>query len=157
MSNTLNNQIIAQMYAQESGDPFLALLTIDHEDFVSPIRLVNDMQDVISRGNTFQAFPFRFRLSPDDGESRREVSIDVDNTTLEFMDEFRSTTSPLSVTIEMILASTPDTVVQTYDNLKTAGLTYNKTAVKFTLLADDFLNTKMTSESYDPQNFPGLF
>lgn len=157
MPNNLSNTLLAQLYAQESADPFLCLLTISHADFAQDIRLVNNTEDITSRGDLYQAFAFKVRLAADDKDARRDVSVELDNASLEFIDELRSITSPLSVKLELILASQPDVVQIEQGNLKTEGFTYNKTSIRFTLTLDDFLNTKMTSESYDPQNFPGLF
>ena len=157
MPNNLSNELIAQLYAQESADPFFCLITVSHDDFAEDIRLVNNMENVTSRGEIYQAFAFKFRLAPDDGEARRDVQIDIDNASLELITELRSVTSPLGVKLEFVLNSDPDTVQMVQDNLRSAGFVYNRSSIKFTLTLDDFLNTKMTSESYDPQNFPGLF
>lgn len=157
MSNTLSNQLLAQIYAQESGDPFLTLLTLEHDSLATPIRLVNNIVDIESRGDTYSAFAFKTRLPADDGESKREVILELDNASLELIDELRSVDSPVSVKIELILASIPDTVQMSLENLEMSGISYSTKTIKATLRLDDFLNTALTSETYDPKTFPGLF
>jgi Domain of unknown function (DUF1833) len=151
----LSNNVLSQLYGAQSDDPFLMLLT-----FTAPletIRLANNTQDVISRGETYFAFPMKIRLPADDGESNREVDLELDNTTIELIDLIRTITSPVPAKIEMVLASDPNTVQVLIEDLKMKGATYNKNSLSVKLVFDGFLNTAMTSESYTPSNFPGLF
>jgi hypothetical protein len=155
--NNLTPELIAQLYAQESGDPFLSLITMEHPDFAEPIRLVNNSVNIISRGETFLAFPMKIRLPVDDGESAREFQIDLDNVSLELVTSIRSVTTQIGLKIEMILASLPDEVQISIDELKIQSITYDKLRVTARVVLDNFLNTEMTSERYGPKNFPGLF
>lgn len=157
MANALSSQLLAQLYGQESNDPFLALLTLSHEDFTSDIYLVNNTVDVVSRGKTFLAFPFRFRFPVDDGETVREFSIDFDNVGLDLIPSIRSVTSEISVKLELVLASLPNDVQITQQDLKIQKIDYNATKISAKLIFDDFLNTQMTSEIYAPSSYPGLF
>jgi hypothetical protein len=156
MANQLSPELIHQLLSQESNDPFLTLLTLSHDSF-STIRLVNNTTDVVSRTETFIAFPFKIRFPVDDGESVREFSIDFDNVSLDLVDEIRSVTSPISIVIELVLSSIPDDVQMIQDNLKIQTITMNKHRVSAKIIVDDFLNIEMTGERYEPSNFPGLF
>lgn len=156
MSN-LSPELIAQLYAQESGDPFLTLITLNHPTFTSPIRLVNNSVNIVSRGNTFLAFPMKIRLPADDGETSREFQLEMDNVSLQLIESVRSITTSMDMTLEMILASIPDEVQISIDELKVHTITYNKTKIVAKVALDNFLNVEMTSERYGPQNFPGLF
>jgi hypothetical protein len=157
MSNTISPELLAQMYGQESGDPFLMLVTLSHADFISTQRLCNNNVDIISRGNTYTAFPMKISLPMDDGETAREVKIDFDNVGRELIDEIRSITTPINVVIEMVLASNPSQVQISLEELQIKNISYNKSKISARLFMDSFLNTAMTSEQYTPQNFPGIF
>jgi hypothetical protein len=157
VSNAISNELLAQLYANESSDPFLMLVTLSHPDFVSTQRLVNNTVDIVSNGETFTAFPMKIGLPVDDGETAREVQITFDNVGRDLIDEIRSITSPIDVTLEMVLASNPDQVQITLGELKIRSIGYNKSTITARLFMDDFLNTAMTSEKYDPQTFPGIF
>ena len=157
MANQLSPELIAQLYAQESSDPFLTLLTLTHASFAAPIRLVSNNVDVISRGETYIAFPMKVRLPVDDGESAREVQIVFDNVSLLLTEEIRSVTTEIGVTMELILASMPNQVQISIDELKISTISYNKSQVIARLVLDNFLTTEVTSERYNPQNYPGLF
>lgn len=157
MANQLSPELIAQLFAQESNDPFLALVTLTHSSFAGPIRLVNNQENIVSRGNTFTAFPMKIKFPMDDGESAREVQLAFDNVSLELIDEIRSVTTSIGVSLELILASMPDQVQVSLEELIISTITYNKTQAVARLVLDSFLTTEVTSEKYNPQNFPGLF
>lgn len=156
MANSISPQLLAQLYGQESSDPFLMLVTLSHETF-SDIRLVNNSEDIVSNGLTYSAFPMRIRLGVDDGETAREVLIEFDNVGLDLIDEIRTVTTPISVKIEMILASIPNEIQTSIEDLKLRNVSYNVKTISAKLYMDSFLNVELTSEKYTPQNFPGLF
>jgi hypothetical protein len=156
MSNTLSPALLAQLYAQESDVPFLMLITLNHSSF-STVRLVNNSENIVSNGETFTSFPMRIRLPTDDGETTREVSIEFDNVSRELIDELRTVTTPIDVKIEMVLASNPDYIQVTLDELKMRNVSYNKSTVNARLYLDSFLNVELTSEKYSPKLYPGLF
>jgi hypothetical protein len=132
------------------------LVTLIHPSFTT-VKLVNNSEDIVSNGETFTSFPMRIRLPADDGESTREVSIEFDNVSRELIDELRTVTTPIDVKIEMILASNPDDIQITLDELKMRNVTYNKSIVSARLYLDSFLNVELTSERYSPKLYPGLF
>lgn len=157
MANQLSPELLAQLYAQESEDPFLTLVTLSHVSFASDIRLVNNTKDITSRGLLFQAFPMSIRFPVDDGETARDFVIDFDNVNLDLIEEIRTVTTQIGVKLEMILASIPDEVQIVQDELKIASVSYTAQRVTARIILDSFLNVEMTSEKYGPTNFPGLF
>lgn len=156
MSNQISNQLLAQLLSQESNDPFLTLVTLSHASF-STVRLVNNSENIISRSETFSNFPMRIKLPSDDGETTREVTIEFDNVSLELVSKLRSVSSPIDVKLEMVLASMPDVVQMSFEELKINSVSYNATTVSARLIMDSFLQTGMTSERYEPSNFRGIF
>jgi len=156
MANNLSPELLAQIFYQESDDPFLTLVTLSHANF-SPVRLVNNSENIVSRGETFLAFPFKIRLPMDDGESVREVNLEMDNVSLELIDEIRTATTPVDVKIEMILASMPNEVQIALEELKIQSVSYNKNKITARLFMDSFLSTAMNAETYTPTNYPALF
>ena len=157
MSNTLSNELLGQLFAQNSDDPFLVLVTLTHPSFAAPIYLVNNTRDIISRGNTYRAFPMKVRLPVDDGETARDFTMEFDNASLELIEEIRSVTTQIGVKVEMILASIPDVVQMEQADLAINSLTYNASKIIARVVLDSFLNVEITSEKYGPGNFPGIF
>lgn len=143
--------------APQSDDPFLMLVTLSHKDFSEDILLVNNSEDVVSRGKTFIGFPMLIGLPIDDNESERKVTIQFDNASLQLIEAIRSVATQIDVKIEAILASKPDVVEIEIGELKLRNAGYDTTSITGNLNYDDFLNTALTSEKYEPANFKGLF
>lgn len=157
MSNSLSPELLAQIFGQQADDCFLILLTISHPNFVSPIRLVNNTESITSNGFIYQPFPFKIVLPVDDGETAREVQIELDNVSLELIDELRQVTDPLDVNLQMVLGSIPDDVQLELDELKIGSIQYDAYKIIGRMYQDNFMSSALTSEKYTPLNFPGLF
>lgn len=156
MANQVSPQLLAEFYKQSSGDPLLMLVTLSDPSFAD-IRLARNTVNIVSRGQTYLAFPMEIRLPADDGERVRDVTIEFDNVSLELIDEIRTVTRPISVKIEMVLSSAPDIVQLAYEELKIRNISYNAQKLIASLFMDSFLNVSLGSETYAPQNYPGLF
>ena len=155
MSNEISNELKKQIFSQESDDPFLTLVTLTHPFFTA--RLVNNSSDVISNGFTYVAFPMKLRMPIDDGESSRDFTIELDNVSLELITNLRSVTTSIGVKIELILASMPDIVQMSHDDLQIVSVSYNAKRISAKIVLDNFLTVGLTSERYNPSSFPGLF
>lgn len=155
MSNEISNELKAQIFSQESDDPFLTLVTLTHATFTA--RLVNNSTDIISRGNTFTAMPMKIRMPMDDGETSRDFTIELDNISLELIENMRSVTDTIQVQIELILASMPNTVQMSHSDLIIKTINYNAQKISVQIILDSFLVVEMTSERYTPTLYPGLF
>lgn len=153
---SLTNNLLAQLYGERSDDPLLMLVTLTHTSFTT-LRLVNNTEDVISRGNTHIAFPMRINLPAEDGVNVLKSQIQFDNVSLDLIDEIRSVTTPIDTTIELVLASDPDTVEISFNEFKISNVRYDSRAINADLFLDDFLHTELTSERYTPTIYPGLF
>ena len=156
MPNQLSTDLLYELYAQQSTDPFLVLLTLTTPSGTT-LRFVNDVVNLVSNGNTFTAFPMRIVLPRDDGESVREITIEFDNVGRTLISTFRTMTEPASVQLDLVLASMPDQVQVSFSELKIQSITYNAQTISCKLFMDSFLNTELTSERYAPSNFPGIF
>lgn len=155
MSNTLTDEFKAQIFGQNSNDPFLTLVTLSSPAFVA--RLVNNSRDITSRGHGYTAFPMKITLPIDDGQTARSFNIDFDNASLLLITSLRSVTGNISVTIEMVLASMPDVVQFSFQDLVVSSVNYNASKISATIIMDNFLSVEMSSERYTPSGYPGLF
>lgn len=149
--------LLAQLYAQESDDPFLMLVTFSHTSFLDDVRLVNNTTDIVSRGKTYLSFPLSITLPLQDGETPTSVVLKLDNVGRELIDELRTIDDFITVKLELILASLPNDVQMSIFDLKLSGVTFDATTISGTLFLDDFLNTKLDVETYGPSNYPGIF
>lgn len=151
---TISNNATEQIRNRETKQAVLMLVTI-YEG--TPLRLVNNLVDVVSRGNTFTAFPLSINVSADDGETLQTVNLVLDNVSLEMVDWIRTITSPVSVTIETIFSGDLNTVEQSISDLVIREISYNANTIIATLMADDDLNQKIPSDTFNSLDFPGLF
>lgn len=135
----------------------LWLLTINHQPSGTTFRLVNNLDAISSRGNTYMAFPFQFVLPEDDGETLPTIQIAIDNISLELIDLIRTFGSDIRITAEIILASNPDYVEFSIDDLNVINASYNSTSITITAQIQDLLNQRFPADDYLPRTFPGMF
>lgn len=145
-----------QITAREKDQAVLLLVTLFPPSFPI-IRIVNNLEDVTSNGNVFTAFPVRIELSADDGKTLQTVKMTIDNVTLEMIEWLRSVTSPIPVTIQTIFSGSPDIIEQQISDLIIRSIKYNSMTIEATLFADDDLNQIVPSDTYNSNDFPGLY
>ena len=119
---------------------FLFLLTLDHDDLASPIRVVNNVENITSNGNVYTAFPFELILPQDDGDTLPQVIISLSNVDLSLVDEIRGLTGALTVTLEIVLASSPNTIEMSIDGMKTISIQYDAQKIEATCQVEDTMN-----------------
>jgi hypothetical protein len=122
--------------AQETAEALPVLLTIEHSAWAAPIRLTDDRVDIISRGNTYTAFPFELQLPNEQADTISTVQLVLDNVDRTITAELRAIQEAPTVTFEVVLASDPDTVEAgpfvfewqkvTYDALEISGELVNE-------------------------------
>lgn len=152
-----SQRLVQAVLEPNTDEVFLFLLTFNHPSFAEPIRLVNNLDNITSNGHEFTAFPLDLALPMDDSDSLPSVQITVQNASLELVDEIRSIQSPMSMKLELILASTPNTIEVSIENMRIASIQYDKQTIQMTCTVDDLLNTAFPKEKYLPSNFPALF
>ena len=142
--------------AQESGEVFLLLVTLDHAVLNPPMRAANNTQAVISRGDTFLAYPFEIEL-PTDSDRPPRARLRIDNVDREIVTTLRQVAGPVSVTAEVVLASDPDTVEAAFEDMSLMEARYDALVVEGELAYEDVLNEPFPGIDFTPANFPGLF
>ena len=147
----------AALYAAQTGKVFLHLLTIDHDDMPAPVRFVDDLVDITSRGNLYTAFPFRALLPADVDGELPQLDLVVDNVTRDLVDEIRSIATPAEVTLEVVIADTPDTVEAGPFNLEVVRATYNAREIRLSLASESLLTEPYPVRLFTPSDFPLLF
>lgn len=157
MSRSLTTTAVQAANAQETGEVFLILLTISHASLSPSIRVVGNTEDIVSNGETFLAFPFEITLPDDAPESVAQVSLKIDNVDRQIVDAIRSISSPPTVSIDVILASDPDTIEAGPFNMTLLQSDYDVLTVTGELVFEDVLNEPFPGDSFDPVGFPGLF
>jgi hypothetical protein len=156
MSRTLSAAALAAMFAQETDAVFLVLLTLTHPD-ITTLRVVNNTQDVTSRGNVYVAFPFDAKLPTDIAEQLGTVQLTISNVDRRIIDEIRTIEGPMTATFEVVTASAPDTVEVgplTFDAIE---CDYTVDSITATLAYEPILNEPFPAGTFNPQDFPAMF
>lgn len=154
---TVSSTFREAINGQETGEVFIALLTIDHDDLATPIRICGDAQDTVSRGNVFTAFPFQLTLPGEPESGPPTMRIIIDNVERTLVETIRNISTPPEVTIEVVLASAPDTVELSWFNYEMTTVEYNAFTITATLSIRTFDTEPFPGVRYLPSTHPGLF
>jgi len=155
------------MFAQESGEVWLWLLTITHPELADPIRISTDpttrltttplVYGTTSRGNDYLFVEASVSVPDENDRSPPASTMTISNVSRELIPLARSVTSPPQVQLEAVFASDPDTVLLEIPRLDMIGLRYNAQELTFSLAMDAFANEPFPAGSFTPADFPGLF
>lgn len=157
MSRTLSPRAVESTNDQNTGEVWLVLLTIAHPSIADgPIRLVADRRDLTSRGQPFIACPFEITMPGEDPESLTTAGIQVDNVDRRIVKALRDLASPPLVTIEVVLASQPNTVEVSFPDMTLRNAVYDVSVVKGELSFEQ-ISVEPVSLIMTPERFPGLY
>jgi hypothetical protein len=158
MPRALTPRAVLESQRENSGDVFLVLLTIYLKgDPAEDIRVVNNVEDVVSRGNKFLACPFGIAL-PDDLEyASTSARLTLDNVDPAIWQGVRLLGFAPDVGIEVVLASEPDNVVLSTVGLKLREASATKSTVTGTLVPDTIWQSGYPEGDFDPPQNPGMF
>lgn len=136
----------------------LLLLEINHVDLTTPIRVVNDNQDLVHNGNTFTAMAFRATLPDDLEQGNPRATLAVDNVGRELTQWLELSGGGRGATVRMVqvLRSVPNTVEWDV-TLDLADVQVNLLEVSGSLGFEDILNLPGIPLTYRPDVAPGIF
>ena len=157
MSRTLSTAARQAIFAPETSKVFLMLLTINHSDMAGPVRVVNNYENITSNGNLFTAYPFLFRLPSEDEDTLAQVELQITNIDRLLVDSVRSISSPFTVTLDIALSDTPDTIEAGPFAMNMREVKYDAMKLTGTCNFQDILNEAYPAGSYTPADYPGLF
>lgn len=143
--------------AQETGEVFIVLISISHSTLSETIRVSSDAVDTISRGNTYIHYPFDIVLASDTENGPQTMRLSIDNIDRSIVNAVRSVSSPLNVTVEVVLFSDPDTVEVSFDNFKLYDVSFDSFVVSGSISAKYLMSEPYPGGTMLPSNFPGVF
>ncbi len=167
MSRTISPGLLASLFSQETDDVPICLLTIEHEDLSAPIYLSNDPTTRVSddplvyvtesRGKEYVFLPFDFTFPDDKADSPPRVQLSMDNIDRQMVAMLRSFSTPPTVRMEIIMASSPDLVEIALPGLQLVNAQMDETKIASDLVADPLINEPFPAGSFTPGAFPGIF
>ncbi|MEH7903994.1 DUF1833 family protein [Rhizobium laguerreae] len=157
----------AALYAQETDEVPICLLTVTHASLEEPIYISSDPSTRLSddplvygtesRGQQYIFLPFEFTFPDDRGDTPPRVQMTMDNIERTLVSILRTFFTPPSIKLEIILASDPDTVEITMPVLQMSDSTIDDHTISISLVADGLINEPHPAGQFTPGSFPGLF
>ena len=121
------------------------------------LRLCNNTEDVISRGELFTRFPFSISLPNDDSERLPNVQLRIDNLDGSIIEFIRDLPQAPTLLMELVTSLDFNIVERSIGYLKLEQVNYNSLEVTGTLIVDNVLARRFPATDYDPVQFPALF
>lgn len=153
----LSSAMLQGMMASRTGACPLVLITIDHADLPTPLYVTSDRVPTDSRGHTFVPCPFHVTLPDDVSDAPPQATLSIDNVERDVVAVLRQLTTPPTVTLEVVLASTPDTVERGPYQLTLRRAGWNTLILSGELGYEALLDEAASSERFTPNLYPGLF
>lgn len=157
MSRLLSGSAQQALYAAETEEAFLILLTIAHDDLAEPLRVTSDAVATTSRGDVFVPYPFALTLPDDLDDRAARARIVIDNIDRQIVLAVRSLTSSPTILIEIVRAAAPDTVEAQFVDFRLTDVSYDAYRVEGVLTIEDFTAEPYPAAIFSPSQFPGLF
>lgn len=157
MSYSLSTTGKASIFAASTAEVWLHLLTIDHDDLASPIRLVDNTEAVVSRGNTYTPFGFRPQIPAEVDGSLPKIEIQIDAVDQTIIAQLEELQTPPTITLEVIMASSPDTVERGPWYFTIRSVNYNALTIRSELTYEALTAEPFPYRRFTPTEFPGLF
>lgn len=158
MSRQYSSQFKSTLAKVSAEEAPLVLLEINHASLTTPVRVVNDMQDLTSNGNLFIACPFRYVL-PDDFENQLpKARLAVDNVGRDLMYWIETSAGGNGSTVKMmqVMRSRPDTIEWSITmNLYNVQVTMKEVSAE--LGFENLFAKPAVLLQYRPDNSPGIF
>lgn len=157
MSRALSVAARQAIFAQQTSSVFLMLLTFDNAEMPSPLRVVNNYENITSNGNEFIAYPFAFTLPDEETETLAQVELTISNVNRLLVESVRSIGTPLTTTLELVMAESPDTIEAGPFPMTLREVKYDALKLNGTCNFHDLLNQAYPAGTYIPSDYPGLF
>lgn len=157
MPRSVSATFLTAVHGAETGEAFLALITIDHASLAQPIRVTSDAVDTVSRGDTYVRYPFQVEL-PSDVEDRPPTArLTIDNVHRDILLTLRALPSAPTIAIEIVLGSDPDTVEAAFPDFTLRDIGFDALTIEGELTVEHYDTEPFPAGVFSPADFPGLF
>ena len=168
---TMSPAALKSLFAPETDDDLIMLLTIYDPSNPTTVsmrlcdgytsRISETLDDVIygttSRGNNYIFLPIEVSLPSEDDANAPKCSLVLHDVTQMIVPTIRSLTGPPKVLLELVLASTPDTVEASFYGFYISNISYDANSINAELSMVDYQVEPFPAFSITPAYFPGLF
>lgn len=158
MARTHSSQFKSTIASVSSEESPLILVEISHPVLSTPVRVINDTQDLTSNGNLFIACPFRFSM-PDDFEGqipKARIAVDNIGRDLMYWIETSGGGDGSTIRIMQIMRSRPD-LIEWDQTFSMFNVVANMQEISAELGFENLFSTPAIKCQYRPDNSPGIF
>lgn len=153
----LSDAAYESMNASQTDEVWLVLLEITSEDLPTPIRVVNNNEDIIHLGETFLGYPFEINLPDANSESLPKINLQIDNIDRTIVDSIRQINTEVFISIKVVLASQPNVIDLNWSGLRLTDVSYDAKVVRGSFGYENIQAKKFPKDSYNPSTHPGMF
>jgi hypothetical protein len=157
MPRTTSATFTRAVFSQETDETVVELLTLEHDLLPTPIRLARYYTNISSRSNTYTGCQFDLVWPQDKENEPPQATLQYQNISRDLIAAIRTLRTPMTATIEAVLASSPDVVEVSYSGMNVVANSYNVNVVEFTLSFERFTQEGFPGKTFGPANFPGIF
>lgn len=158
MPRNLSSTARSALYAPQTGEVLLHLLTLSHVSLPEPIRVTDNTEDVVSLGTTYQAFPFEATLPDETEEGVPQVTLSICNADRRIVQAVRSVQGDaMKAELRVVLAGSPDVTEAGPYMFDLRDIEYDAAVVSGRLRFEDLLNEPYPCDEFTPTRTPGVF
>ena len=169
MSRVLSAAAVKSMFAEESEDYPILLLTISGGGMTSDINISSDpterlletdadiLYGTTSNGVDYYFLPFQLKLPDESDESSQQMSITIDNVSRELVPAIRSADSSLMVSVAIVMSCSVNVVEATFPDFIITSIDYDEMTITGNMTLDLFDREPFPAGSFTPSAFYGLF
>lgn len=157
MPRTLSSGMLQALLAGSTGEAIPVLLELSHPTLATPIRAVANHEPITSNGVEYLAYPFECTIGGDEEGRPPTGRLRIDNVDRSIVQAIRGIQGePISITLSVVLSSTPDQVEVGPLRYKLRSADYDAGTVEGELQLEDVLNEPVPGHRFTPGDFPGL-
>lgn len=158
MARSLSAALTREMMAPQSGTAAVLLLTITHASLAVPIRVTNAGQNVTSRGDLFQAFPFDITFPRASDEAPPTVKLDICAVDRSIIQAVRSLSGERArIALELVHSEDFDVVEVGPLEFDLLDVSYDALVISGNIGYEDLLNEPFPKDIFGPTTTPGIF
>ncbi len=138
------------------SDEAAMLMVLEHPSFLEPVRIVNDTINLVSRGETYIAWPAKFRL-PGDAEGAKAAEVTFQNVTLETGEIIRRAKGDIKLSFDCVLRDDPNDSIYDHGGMKLRNVQVKDTNVRAEIVGHGNEAQPWPATRNTPQRCPGLY
>lgn len=158
MPRNVSTTALQSMLAEQTGEAWLVILKIEHSNLPSPIKVVNNNENVSRSDGTYEAFPFDVQMPDDREDQTPQARLTIGNIDRSIIEELRKMATSPTITMSVILASSPDTVEAGPFAFQLKSISYDSMTIQARMGYDEeFLQEPHPNLTFTPTTTPALF